>query len=88
MSSVARVGDLDLQQTRNPKARKYVESESDVDSEDEWQNQDFFESSVFWNHEHQRQQGANGGQDSQALKEKRKKLMAGNSLANNYHVQR
>lgn len=27
------------------------DSESDMDSEDEWQNQDFFESSVFWNHE-------------------------------------
>lgn len=70
------------------KARKYVESESDIDSEDEWQNQDFFESSVFWNHEQLKHQGANGAQDSQVLKEKRKKILAGNSVSNNYNVQR
>lgn len=28
-----------------------TESSSEIDSEDEWKNQDFFESSVFWNHE-------------------------------------
>ena len=59
-----------------------------MDSEDEWQNQDFFESSVFWNHEQKKQKNALIVKDNQNQKEQRKKLMAGNSIANNYHVLR
>ena len=32
----------------NEKAYKKIEPEDDKDSEDEWMNQDFFESSIFW----------------------------------------
>jgi len=35
----------------NEKAHRKIESESDKDSEDEWKNADFFESSIFWQHE-------------------------------------
>ena len=40
------------------KNKREQESEDDFDSEDEWLNADFFESSIFWNHEQQRIKGS------------------------------
>ena len=51
IDSVRLVDDLVPVLSRNEKAHRKVESESDKDSEDEWKNADFFESSIFWRHE-------------------------------------
>jgi hypothetical protein len=47
-------------------------------------NADFFESSIFWRHENEKIKGAQNARKNLEEKEKRKKVIAGNSIASNY----
>jgi hypothetical protein len=47
-------------------------------------DQDFFESSAFWRHEMNKMQGAFDAKKNLDEKEKRKKVISGNSIASNY----
>ena len=70
--------------SKNDKAIQQIDSESEADSEDAWMDQDFFESSAFWRHEMSKMQGALDAKKNLEEKEKRKKVISGNSIASNY----
>ena len=79
LESVQKVNSMQPVLSMNDKAQKKIEPEDDNDSEDEWMNQDFFESSVFWQHEQQMRKGTLNIKDAKEIKDKRKMMMAVNS---------
>ena len=72
IDSVRRIDDLAPVLSQNEKAHRKIESESDKDSEDEWKNADFFESSIFWKHEQEMRKGTISMKDAKKIKKKRK----------------
>ena len=48
LESVTKINSMQPVLSMSDKFQKKVELEDEQDSEDEWMNQDFFESSVFW----------------------------------------
>ena len=72
ITSVRNIDDLEPVLSLNEKAHRKIESESDKDSEDEWKNADFFESSIFWRHEQEMRKGTISMKDAKKIKKKRK----------------
>lgn len=52
--SVEDVNRLSAQKSKTGKQQREQDTESEPDSEDEWRNEDFFESSVFWRHQNKK----------------------------------
>lgn len=60
-----------------------VDSSSENDSEDEWKNQDFFESSVYWNHQQKKKHKPNHVK-SENEKQEQQKARHGMYVSYNY----